>query len=799
MKISEQWLREWVAVRLDAKALAERLTLAGLEVGSVLPVAAPLDRVVVGEILSIAAHPQADRLRICQVNVGQKTPLNIVCGAANAAAGLKVPAALEGALLPNGTKISQSAIRGVESFGMLCAAAELGLEDASQGLLVLDNKAKPGTSIVKHLQLDDHLLDLELTPNRGDCLSIMGLARELAALTGARYTAVAVRPVAAKTRRKLSVGLVAKSACARYAGRVIEGINTQAVTPLWMKERLRRSGLRGIHPVVDITNYVMLELGQPMHGFDLDRLSGGISARLARQGEALTLLDGKTITLAPDDLVIADARAPVALAGIMGGQDSAVSNATRNIFLESAWFRPDAIGLRARHYGLHSDSSHRFERGVDPALQRVALERATALVLAICGGRPGPVTEAIASAQLPKRPAIALRAARIERVLGMPLPPATVETLLKRLGMRVSKAALGKTGRGWKVTPPSWRFDIAREEDLIEELARLHGYDKIPARAPRALLHMPAVSESRITESRLRNVLIDRDYQEAITYSFVDPALQALISPQGTPLTLANPIASDMAQMRMTLWPGLIKALLYNQNRQQARVRLFEIGRRFVTKPGGGADEQPVIAGVASGPALAEQWGSAARPVDFFDVKGDVEALLALSGRRQFIFRPTNHLALHPGQTAEILLAGTNEIVGLVGVVHPGIQTKSGLNQPAVLFEILLSAVQAANIPKFQEISRYPAIRRDLAIIVDQAVPAQALVDLARQTAGELLINLELFDEYRGEGIDSGRKSIALGLTFQASSRTLNEEDVETAVGRVVRALKAGFDAGLRQ
>ena len=799
MKISEQWLREWVTVRHDAKALAERLTLAGLEVGSVAPVAPPLDRVVVGEILSIVAHPQADRLRICQVNVGQKTPLTIVCGAANAAAGLKVPAALEGALLPNGTKIARSAIRGVESFGMLCAAAELGLEDASQGLLVLDAKAKPGTSIVKHLQLDDHLLDLELTPNRGDCLSIMGLARELVALTGARYTAVAMKPVAAKTRRKLSVSLAAKSACARYAGRVIEGINTQAVTPLWMKERLRRSGLRGIHPVVDITNYVMLELGQPMHGFDLDRLSGGISARLARQGEALTLLDGKTISLAPDDLVIADARGPVALAGIMGGQDSAVSIATQNIFLESAWFRPDAIGVRARHHGLHSDSSHRFERGVDPALQRVALERATTLVLAICGGRPGPVTEVSANAQLPKRPAIRLRAARIERVLGMPLPPATVETLLKRLGMRVGKTALGKTGRGWKVVPPSWRFDIAREEDLIEELARLHGYDKIPARAPRAMLHMPALPESRIAESRLRNALIDRDYQEAITYSFVDPALQTLISPQGTPLTLANPIASDMAQMRMTLWPGLIKALLYNQNRQQTRVRLFEIGRRFLAKPGGGADEQPVIAGVASGPALAEQWGSAARPVDFFDVKGDVEALLALSGRRQFIFRPTNHPALHPGQTAEILLAGTNEIVGLVGMVHPGIQTKSGLNQPAVLFEILLSAVQAANIPKFQEISRYPAIRRDLAIIVDQSVPAQALVDLARQTAGELLINLELFDEYRGEGIDSGRKSIALGLTFQASSRTLNEEDVEAAVGRVVRALKADFDAGLRQ
>ncbi len=800
MKISEQWLREWVAVRQDAKALAERLTLAGLEVGSVAPVAPPLERVVVGEILTVAAHPQADRLRVCQVSVGGKTPLTIVCGAANAAAGLKVPVALEGALLPNGTKILRSAIRGVESSGMLCAAAELGLEESSPGLLVLDAKAKPGTPIVKLLQLDDQLLELELTPNRGDCLSIMGLARELAALTGARYTPPPLKPVVAKSRRKLSVSLGAKQACARYAGRVIEDIDPQCVAPTWLKERLRRSGVRSIHPVVDITNYVMLELGQPMHGFDLDRLTGGINARLALQDESLTLLDGKTVTLAPDDLVIADARGPVALAGIMGGQGSAVSDTTRNIFLESAWFRPEVIGLRARHHGLHSDSSHRFERGVDPALQRVALERATSLILEICGGRAGPVSEVMAGAQMPKRPAISLRAARIQRVLGLAIPLTTVESLLKRLGMRLSRAASGnKNKRHWKVSPPSWRYDIVREEDLIEELARLHGYDKLPVRAPQADLHMSPVPESRITQGRLRNVLMDRDYQEAITYSFVDPALQALISPDAVALTLANPIASDMAQMRMTLWPGLIKAVLYNQNRQQDRVRLFEIGRRFLAKPGGGVDEQPVIAGVASGPVLVEQWGSAARPVDFFDVKGDVEALLALGGQRQFVFRPARHPALHPGQAAEVLLAGSDEVLGLVGVLHPVIQTQSGLDRSVILFEIRLSALQAAIIPEFQEISRYPAIRRDLAVVIDQSVPAQALVDVARRTAGALLVNLELFDEYRGEGIDSGRKSIALGLTFQDSSRTLNEEDVEVAVGRVIVALKADFDAHLRQ
>jgi phenylalanyl-tRNA synthetase beta chain len=800
MKISEQWLREWVAVRQSAKALAERLTLAGIEVGAVTAVAAPLEHIVVGEILSIVPHPQSERLHVCQVHVGQRLPLTIVCGAANAATGLKVPAALEGALLPNGTKIARTAIRGVESSGMLCSAAELGLEESSQGLLVFEKKAKPGTPVTKFMKLDDQQLEIELTPNRGDCLSIMGLARELAVLTGARYTPLAVKPVKATTRRKLSVALGAKIACARYTGRVIEGIQPQATTPLWMKERLRRSGIRSIHPVVDITNYVMLEFGQPMHAFDLGKLSGNISVRHARKEEVLPLLDGKTLALDPADLVIADSRAPVALAGIMGGQDSAVGSATLNLFLESAWFRPEAIGTRARFYGLHTDSSHRFERGVDPALQRQALERATGLVLSICGGKPGPVTETISAAHIPKRPAIILRAGRIERVLGMSIPPANVENILKRLGMRMIKAAAGNTGRSWKVTPPSWRSDITREIDLIEELVRVHGYDKVPARVPLAALHVPVVSESRIAVRRLRDVLIDRDYQEAITYSFVDPAVQALLSPGDTPHTLANPIASDMAQMRLTLWPGLIKAVLYNHNRQQGRVRLFEIGNRFLSKPDGTADEQPVIAGIVTGPAFPEQWGAKVRPVDFFDVKGDIEAMLALGGPRQLMFRPASHPALHPGQAAEIVHSGnTSHPIGLLGVLHPQIQVKTGLEKSVILFELRLSALQEAISPIFQEISRYPAIRRDLALVLAEAIPAQDVLDNVRKTAGELLVNLELFDEYRGEGIDSGRKSLALALTFQHVSRTLTEEDVEAVVGRVVAGLKADFDAQLRQ
>lgn len=797
MKISEQWLREWVAVRQDTKALAERLTLAGLETGSITPVAAALERVVVGEIVSLAPHPQADRLRVCQVSIGQKTPLTIVCGAANAAAGLKVPAALEGAQLPNGTKIARAAIRGVESSGMLCSAAELGLEETSEGLLVLGGEAKAGTPLTKYLHLDDRQIEVELTPNRGDCLSIMGLARELAALTGARYTPVAVKPVSSKSKRRLSVTLGAKQACARYAGRAIEGINPQAVTPIWMKERLRRGGVRAIHPVVDITNYVMLELGQPMHGFDLDRLQGGISARRARDKESIALLDGNTLTLDPADLVIADARGPVALAGIMGGLESAVSNTTQNIFLESAWFRPEAIGTRARHYGLHSESSHRFERGVDATLQRLALERATALVLAVCGGRAGPVTEVSSAAHLPRRAAISLRGARIERVLGMTLAPTVVQTILKRLGMRVARGGAVKAGRGWKVTPPAWRYDIVREVDLIEELARVHGYDKVPMRMPRTVLAMRPLPETRVAEGRLRNLLIDRDYQEAITYSFVDPAVQALLTPDVTPFALANPIASDMAQMRTTLWPGLLKAVLHNQNRQQERVRLFEIGRRFLPT-GNGAEEQVVLAGLATGSAFAEQWGVKARAVDFFDVKGDIEALLALGGSRGFRFRPARHPALHPGQSAEIL-AATGESIGHLGVLHPEIQSKLGLGNSILMFELRLEQLQAAIIPEFREISRYPAIRRDLALVVEHRVPAQAVLDCVRASAGSFLIYLELFDEYRGEGIDSGRKSLALGLTFQDTSRTLNDKDVETAVGRVVAALEKEFDAQLRQ
>jgi phenylalanyl-tRNA synthetase beta chain len=794
MKISEQWLREWVMPRLDARALAERLTLAGLEVGSIAPAAPALEQVVVGEILSVAPHPAADTLRVCRVGIGKNRSLTVVCGAANARVGLKAPLALPGAQLPGGRGIEVVELRGVRSDGVLCSGAELGLGEDSEGLLELDRSAVPGRSLRESLALDDHVLELELTPNRGDCLSVRGLAREVAALTGTRLGGPRLRAVRAGSRRRFEVKLEATADCPHYAGRVIENINPQATTPLWLKERLRRAGGRAIHPVVDVTNYVMFELGQPMHGFDLDRLDSRLVVRYARAGESLVLLDGRTQDVAPGTLLIADRRGPVALAGILGGRDTAVGDDTRHVFLESACFRPEAIAGRARSLGLHTESSHRFERGVDPQLQREALERATELLLAIVGGRPGPVVER----QAPRRPSrprpLQLRSERIECVLGMALPSREVSAILTRLGMRVARGV-----QGLRVTPPSWRFDIRREVDLIEELARVHGYDRLPSTQPRITMAAAPAPEARLDDERLRAVLVDRDYQEVMTYSFVDPKRQALIDPELVPARLANPISADMAVMRTSLWPGLLQAVAHNQNRQQQRVRLFEIGRRFLPR-GGQVDEQPVLAGAASGEALAEQWGLSRRPVDFYDVKGDIEALLGLNSV-EYAFQPATHPALHPGQTAEIVSksAAPAGKVGYLGLLHPRIQAEIGLEGPVVLFELALAPLLAGRIPAYREISKFPAIRRDLAVVVDESTPAASVLERVRAEAGGLLANLELFDVYRGEGIDSGRKSLALGLTLQDSSRTLNEETVEAVLRRVIQALQQELGAQLRQ
>ena len=649
MKFSEQWLREWVNPDISTTDLAEQLTMAGLEVDAIEPVAPYFNNIVVGEVLSVEPHPDADRLRVCQVNTGGAGPLSIVCGAANVATGVRVPVAMVGAKLPGGINIKKSKLRGVASEGMLCSAKELGLAESAEGLLIFPADAEPGRDVRDYLLLNDVSLELGLTPNRGDCLSVAGIAREVGVINSLAPHGPEISPVAALIDEQFPVEVSVPEACPRYVARIVRDVDMTASTPVWMRERLRRSGLRSINAVVDITNYVLLELGQPMHAFDLDKLSGGIRVRMAQAGERLCLLDGQEITLDETTLVIADHEVPVAMAGIMGGAASAVSDSTRHLLLESAFFAPAAMAGRARRYGLHTDSSHRFERGVDPEMARRAMERATALLAEIASAKPGPVIEILSSAHQPQPVGIALRMTRMERVLGIYIPRPQASNILKRLGMEVKDE-----GDCWQVTPPTFRFDIRIEADLIEEIARIHGYSRLPSRRPSTPAIMRRRSETEIEVAHIRRRLVERGYQEAITYSFVDPRLQQALDPEQTPLVLANPISSDMAVMRTSLWPGLMQALLYNYNRQQDRIRLFEIGTRF-RRQGQQVREEVVVAGVVMGSLIPEQWAEAERETDFFDVKKDVEALLAMTDRPQdYLFNATQHAALHPGQSAVI-------------------------------------------------------------------------------------------------------------------------------------------------
>ncbi|MDA1107710.1 MAG: phenylalanine--tRNA ligase subunit beta [Proteobacteria bacterium] len=790
MKLSEHWLREWVNPPLSTAELAGQLTLAGLEVESVTPVAPVSAGVVVGAVLSVAPHPQATKLQVCEVDIGTGTPLSIVCGAANVRAGMRVPAAMVGAELPGGKTIRQAQLRGVDSYGMLCSAAELGLAEASEGLLELPLDTRVGEDVYLYLRLDDTSIDVSVTPNRGDCLSVAGIAREVAALNQLTLNVPAINEVTPTVPDHLEVIIEAPADCLRYAGRVLRGINRAARTPLWLQERLRRSGMRSISAVVDVTHYVMLELGQPMHAFDLARLHGNIHVRRAVAGEAITLLDGQRITLNADTLVIADDVQVQAIAGIMGGIDAAMSTTSDSLFLESAYFAPQAVAGRARAYGLRTESSHRFERGVAPTLQRLALERATALLLEIVGGEAGPVVDVSAAAHLPQRPPITLRAPRLQRVLGLPLPAQEVTGLLTRLGMQVAEIS-----DGWQVTPPPHRFDVAIEADLIEEVARLHGYQRLPAHAPRVGLTMTPEPETRVNLARLRELLVDRGYQEVVTYSFVEPGLQQLLDPATAPIALANPISAEMSVMRTTLWCGLLATLRYNQNRQQTRQRLFESGLRF-TRQDNEIKQKRSIAGIVTGSPCPEQWGLPQQGVDFYDIKGDVEALLGLGGLGDCHFEASAHPALHPGQSARILRQG--EVLGWVGALHPALSRTLGLDQAAYVFELSLDLLEQARVPAFREVSKFPAIRRDIAIVVEEGVSAAQVLACVTQAAEDYLRDLQLFDVYRGKGVDSGRKSIALGLTLQAASRTLTDEDVAGIIERVVGTLKQQLDATLR-
>ena len=792
MKFSEQWLRGWVNPQVERDELVARLSMAGLEVDSVAPVAGAFSGVVVGEVLTTEQHPDADKLRVCQVTNGIET-FQVVCGAPNVRPGLKIPFAMIGAQLPGDFKIKKAKLRGVESNGMLCSQAELHIGEGNDGLMELPADAPVGEDVRVYLNLEDASIEVDLTPNRGDCLSLAGLAREVGALYAAEVTRPVIEPVPAVHDEVRSVEVLAPSACPRYLGRIIRNVDLTRPTPLWMVERLRRADVRSIDAAVDITNYVMLELGQPLQAFDLAEINGGIRVRMAEEGEKLVLLDGQEVTLRSDTLVIADHHRALAIAGVMGGEHSGVSATTRDVFLESAFFDQIAVAGKARSYGLHTDASHRYERGVDWNLAREAMERATGLLLEITGGEAGPIIETVAQQFLPSIAPITLRAARISQMLGMKMDGSEVERLLCALGLTVTAIGEGQ----WRVEVPSHRFDISLEVDLIEELARLYGYNRLPVRYPQARLAPQAKAEARSDLPELRRLLVARGYQEAITYSFIDPKQFELFSPDLEPLLLANPISNDMAAMRASLWPGLVKALQHNLNRQQDRVRLFESGLRFVGQLEG-LKQESMLAGVVCGTRLPEGWAQGRETVDFFDIKADVEAVLGFAGALDsFEFVPGQHPALHPGQTARIERDG--RLVGFVGALHPELNKKLGLDRPVFVFELVLAEVALGKMPKFSELSRFPEVRRDLALIADKDVAARDVLNVIRENAGEWLTDLRLFDVYQGKGIDPNRKSLAVGLTWQHPSRTLNDDEVNATTQNILTSLEKRLNATLRK
>jgi phenylalanyl-tRNA synthetase beta chain len=790
VQVSKEWLSEWVASGWDTPTLAARLTMAGFEVEAVTSAAPAFTGVVVGEVLSVGPHPRAERLQLAVVDSGTEQ-LQVVCGAKNVAPGLKAPLALAGAVLPDGKTIGRTEVRGVASAGMLCSARELGLGEAPEGLLELPPESRAGMALREALNLDDAILSINFTPNRGDALSLLGLAREVAVLADAALKGPALGPVRAGSDARFPVRLLAPEAAPRFVGRVLHGLDRTMPTPLWMRERLRRAGLRSLGPLIDVTNYVMLELGQPLHAYDLGQLHGDIEVRFATAGEQLMLLDGSSITLAPDLLVIADAKGPIGLAGIMGGERSAVAASTTDILLESAWFAPSALTGRARRLGVLTEASQRFERGVDPTGQERAIERASALLLSIAGGTAGPTQLTEAPGQRVAAPAIRLRRAVLDRLIGFAIPAARVESILRALGLTVKR-----TAEGYESRPPPWRFDLAIEADLVEEVARVYGYNEIPpVDAP--IPQCPGtVPEGVVSDARQAIELVDRGYSEAITYSFVDGALQRRLFPEERALALTNPIAADLSEMRVSLWPGLLGALQTNVRRQQPRVRLFEHGVKFVQRSEQLA-EIPCLAGLAWGLAETEQWGRPSTACDFYDVKSDAEALLALTGAaHEFRFAADSLGCLHPGRTARIYRG--DRACGWLGELHPRLCRELELAPAPLLFEFETDISNIAQLPVGKEVSKFPSLRRDLAVVVDEAVTFSELRESATVAAASLLRELTVFDVYRGPGIETGRKSVALGLILQGTSRTLTDADADAVVTAVAEQLRRDWNAVLR-
>ncbi|EKO3517216.1 phenylalanine--tRNA ligase subunit beta [Vibrio fluvialis] len=794
MKFSESWLREWVNPAVTTGELTHQITMAGLEVDDVLPVAGTFTGVKVGHVVECGQHPDADKLRVTKVDVGEEELLDIVCGATNCRQGLKVAVATVGAVLPGDFKIKKAKLRGQPSHGMLCSFSELGIDVESNGIMELAEDAVIGTDFREFLALDDVTIDVDLTSNRADCFSLRGMAREVGVLNRADVTEPSVAPVAPAIDATLSIEVKAPAACPRYLGRIVKNVNVQAQTPLWMQEKLRRCGIRSIDPVVDITNYVMLEQGQPMHAFDLAKIDGGIVVRLAEQGEKLTLLDGSEAELNADTLIIADHNKALAIAGIFGGEHSGVSTETKDVLLECAFFAPDHIRGRARSYGLHTDSSMRFERGVDYALQHAAMERATQLLIDICGGEVAPVVAAESDADLPKPNTVVLRRTKLDNLLGHHIADADVVEILQRLGMTVET-----TAEGWTATAPTWRFDIAIEQDLVEEVGRIYGYDNIPNQAPAAALNMNLHKEANLPLKRVRDMLVDRGYHEAITYSFVEPEQQKLIVPDVEPLILPNPISADMSAMRLSLIQGLLNTVVHNQKRQQPRVRLFEQGLRFIPDQAAenGMRQEPILAGVISGTRGEEHWNLETATVDFFDLKGDVEAILELTANgKAYSFAAAKHPALHPGQSAAIVLDGKE--IGVIGTVHPELERKFGLNGRTIVFEIEWSAINTKVIPEAVALSKFPSNRRDIAVVVDDAVASGDIVNACLEQGGEFLKDAKLFDVYVGKGVEDGKKSLAIALTLQSAERTLEDADIAGAVEAIVAHVSAKFGATLR-
>ncbi|WPG22681.1 phenylalanine--tRNA ligase subunit beta [Kosakonia cowanii] len=794
MKFSELWLREWVNPAVDSEALSGQITMAGLEVDGVEPVAGAFHGVVVGEVMECAQHPNADKLRVTKVNVGGDRLLDIVCGAPNCRLGLKVAVATVGAVLPGDFKIKAAKLRGEPSEGMLCSFSELGISDDHNGIIELPADAPIGTDIREYLKLDDNTIEISVTPNRADCLGIIGVARDVAVLNKSPLNEPEIAPVAATINDTLPIVVEAKEACPRYLGRLVKGINVSAPTPLWMKEKLRRCGIRSIDAVVDVTNYVLLELGQPMHAFDSDRLEGGIVVRMAKEGETLVLLDGNEAKLSTDTLVIADQKNALAMGGIFGGEHSGVNSETKNVLLECAFFNPLSITGRARRHGLHTDASHRYERGVDPQLQYKAMERATRLLLDICGGEAGPVIDVTNEASLPKRATIRLRRSKLDRLIGHHIADEQVSDILTRLGCEVTAGQ-----DEWLAVAPSWRFDMEIEEDLVEEVARVYGYNNIPDEPVQAGLIMGEHREANLSLKRVKTMLNDKGYQEVITYSFVDPKLQQLIHPGEETLVLPSPISSEMSVMRLSLWTGLLGTIVYNQNRQQSRVRIFETGLRFVpdTQANLGIRQDVMLAGAICGNRYEEHWDLAKNSVDFFDLKGDLESVLELTGKTGAIeFRAETNPALHPGQSAAIYLK--DKRIGFIGVVHPELERKLDLNGRTLVFELEWNALADRAVPQAQEISRFPANRRDIAVVVNENVPAADVLAECKKVGANQVVGVNLFDVYRGKGVVEGSKSLAISLILQDTGRTLEEEEIAATVARCVEALKERFQASLR-